>query len=162
MRVISTITDLTVVRRGDGRHGRDGHVDRRKRGLHRGCDDRHRRLVVEHGDRRLAARGAGLAVHRRGAVRQQLLRRRRLLRLGVQCWGNNDYGALGDNSTLPSWVPVAVTGLSSGIAAIASGAEHTCALTTVGGVQCWGGNYWGQLGNNSTTDGLVPVAVVEP
>jgi alpha-tubulin suppressor-like RCC1 family protein len=77
----------------------------------------------------------------------------------VQCWGANDFGQLGNGSTTPSLVPVAVSGLSSGITAIAAGDVHTCALTAAGGVQCWGRNFSGQLGNDSTVDSPVPVAV---
>jgi len=76
----------------------------------------------------------------------------------VLCWGNNESGELGNNSTTNSLVPVAVTGLSAGVSAIAAGGAHTCALTG-GGVQCWGNNNNGQLGNSSRTDSHVPVAV---
>ena len=77
----------------------------------------------------------------------------------VQCWGSNGFGQLGDNSTTNRLTPVAVSGLSSGVVAIAAGGKHTCAITSAGAVQCWGYNYDGQLGDNTTTNRLTPVAV---
>lgn len=79
---------------------------------------------------------------------------------GVQCWGWNNFGQLGDNSATSRSQPVPVARLTSGVVAIAAGAFHTCALTAAGGVQCWGGNGQGQLGDNSTTTRLAPVAVI--
>jgi alpha-tubulin suppressor-like RCC1 family protein len=76
------------------------------------------------------------------------------------CWGYNGTGQLGDNSTTESNVPVAVSGLSSGVAAISAGASHTCALTSAGGVMCWGDNVYGELGNNSGAESDVPVSVI--
>src|SRR5439155_1625058 len=78
---------------------------------------------------------------------------------GVKCWGANGNGQLGDNSTTDRLTPVDVSGLTSGVAAIAPSYLYTCALTTAGGVECWGANYYGQLGDNSTTNRLTPVDV---
>ena len=52
-------------------------------------------------------------------------------------------------------MPVQVTGLTSGVQAIAVGLITACALV-VGGVQCWGANGNGEIGNNTTTDSAVP------
>ena len=41
----------------------------------------------------------------------------------------------------------------TGIAKIATGNGHTCAVTTSGNVKCWGLNFYGQLGDNSNTNG---------
>lgn len=80
---------------------------------------------------------------------------------GVQCWGRNPDGELGNGAIADSHVPVAVSGLSSGVATIAAGLYHTCGILGTGAVNCWGWNSNGQLGNNTTTatNAGPPVAV---
>lgn len=66
----------------------------------------------------------------------------------VKCWGRNDSGQLGDESNASHATPAEVTGLASGMVAISTGQNHTCALHQNGRVWCWGSNFNGQLGNN--------------
>jgi alpha-tubulin suppressor-like RCC1 family protein len=46
-----------------------------------------------------------------------------------------------------SSTPVDVDGLNGSVTAVAAGKSHTCAITTVGDVMCWGSNTSGQLDN---------------
>jgi alpha-tubulin suppressor-like RCC1 family protein len=81
----------------------------------------------------------------------------------VTAWGSNSSGRLGNNSTISSRIPVAVD--ASGVladkvvTAVAAGSSHSLAMCLDGTVAAWGYNNTGQLGNNSTTASLIPVAV---
>lgn len=77
----------------------------------------------------------------------------------VACWGSNNHGQLGNGGNTDSPVPLAVSGLSSGAVAISVGFDVACAINSAGGVQCWGDNQSGLLGNGSTVDSNVPVDV---
>ena len=80
----------------------------------------------------------------------------------VYDWGYNGGGQLGNNSTTDSDTPVAVLGTNgftnTNVTAIAGGTYHSLAVQN-GTVYSWGYNYFGQLGNNSTTQSNVPVPV---
>jgi len=67
----------------------------------------------------------------------------------ASCWGNNQYGQVGDASTVRRTSPVAVVGGVS-FAALTGGDDHTCGLDVNGIVYCWGRNNSGQLGDGTT------------
>jgi alpha-tubulin suppressor-like RCC1 family protein len=78
---------------------------------------------------------------------------------GVKCWGGNESGELGNETTRNSNTPVDVLGLTSGAKALATGGYHSCVLTETGRVKCWGNNSHGQLGNGLRTNSTVPLNV---
>ena len=88
---------------------------------------------------------------------------------GVKCWGTGANGRLGndcDASCTDSNISVDVKSSDgsssnlSGIVQVSAGEFHTCALTSMGGVKCWGAGTTGELGNNTNTDKDTPVNVV--
>ena len=76
------------------------------------------------------------------------------------CWGDNTRGELGNGSYLGSNLPVPVSGLTDGVAAISAGSYFTCAITTAETASCWGEGSSGQLGSGSAVGVPVPTTVV--
>jgi alpha-tubulin suppressor-like RCC1 family protein len=91
----------------------------------------------------------------------------------VWCWGRNDQGQLGYNTTdlCPEDIgggktravachtfPFQVPGLE-GVTRVASGESFSCAILGDGSVRCWGGNSQGELGNGKNVTSQTPVPV---
>jgi hypothetical protein len=74
-----------------------------------------------------------------------------LLKTGaVHCWGSNQAGETGSESSAPVFSPRVVEGLD-GVVALGAGAgsQHTCAVKGSGEVLCWGSDSDGQLGSGA-------------
>jgi alpha-tubulin suppressor-like RCC1 family protein len=74
----------------------------------------------------------------------------------VFCFGLNSKGQVGPNpNTAAEEVrdPAVVSGFSGRVVSLGAGssAQHTCAILDDGGVQCWGSDAAGQLGDGVTT-----------
>jgi alpha-tubulin suppressor-like RCC1 family protein len=80
----------------------------------------------------------------------------------TNCWGDNEYGQLGNNSFASSSIPTSVVakGVFDGksITDIASGTQHSCVVAS-GAAYCWGMGNYGALGNAESRSYSNPVAV---
>jgi alpha-tubulin suppressor-like RCC1 family protein len=76
------------------------------------------------------------------------------------CWGANDYGGIGDGTTIQRLLPTKPAGSRKWIA-VSPGWWHTCGVTTDRRAYCWGFDGYGQLGDGVYhLRRLRPVAVV--
>ncbi|WP_041298023.1 RCC1 domain-containing protein [Ilumatobacter coccineus] len=92
----------------------------------------------------------------------------------TKCWGYGFYGRLGNNATTnigdgtgPTIAasPPIDFGPGRTATAITTGSAHTCALLDNHTTKCWGYGFYGQLGNNATTnigDGTGPTIAASP
>ncbi len=91
---------------------------------------------------------------------------------GVQCWGDDLSGQLGNGAffgsapvdpiNLPNttWQPVSVINLST-VTQVDAGALHTCAHLSNNVIACWGDNGFGQLGIGNFNTSNFPIGVVD-
>lgn len=76
----------------------------------------------------------------------------------LKCWGYNNYGTVGDSTTVNKASPVLIdSGTSySEVKVVGSTA---CGITTTGALKCWGMNSSGQVGDATTTNKTVPTLI---
>jgi alpha-tubulin suppressor-like RCC1 family protein len=78
----------------------------------------------------------------------------------AHCWGDNDYGQLGQDGTGPYRLnPEPILGDLT-FRSLHAGYQRVCGLTADGTAYCWGRNDYGQLGDGTTVDRALPVEVV--
>jgi alpha-tubulin suppressor-like RCC1 family protein len=78
----------------------------------------------------------------------------------IYSWGTNNFGQLGDNTTVSKSSPVSVVGGFCDWCQIGNGESHSLAIRQNGTLWAWGFNTGGQLGDNTTVSKLSPVSVV--
>jgi uncharacterized repeat protein (TIGR02543 family) len=79
-------------------------------------------------------------------------------------WGNNDSGQLGDGTLTTKAIPTDITSrfnLSSNetFSSVSLGWKHSAVLTSSGRLFTWGSNFYGQLGDGTTTDRYTPTEI---
>ncbi len=82
----------------------------------------------------------------------------------LSCWGENQFGQLGDGTVVARAYAAPVVGLAGAVLDVATSRggstfdapSASCAVLTDGGVQCWGNNNEGQLGDGTDAGHLVP------
>ena len=82
----------------------------------------------------------------------------------VFTWGYNYYGQLGDGTTTDSYTPIEITanfGLigEETVIIISLGERHSSAVTSEGRILTWGGNNYGQLGDGTIIDQVMPTEI---
>lgn len=82
----------------------------------------------------------------------------------VYCWGSNGNHQIGDGTAINRTVqtPVRTLGIGSGAVRVSAGFGYTCVVRDDGAILCWGANWFGQLGNGTTTPAPLPNYVIDP
>jgi len=75
-------------------------------------------------------------------------------------WGYNNFGQLGDNTTVTKSSPVTTITGGTNWKQVACGQYHTAVIKTDGTLWTWGYNKYGQLGDNTSVNKSSPVTTV--
>jgi hypothetical protein len=74
-------------------------------------------------------------------------------------WGLNNFGRLGDNTTINKSSPVSVVGGFTDWTQVSAGSNHSLGLRANGTAWAWGNNQLGKLGDDTTVQKSSPVSV---
>jgi alpha-tubulin suppressor-like RCC1 family protein len=78
-------------------------------------------------------------------------------------FGYNFHGQLGDGTIENKNYPIEVNfnnfGKNFNFSSAAIGAEHSIALTAESEIFCWGNNFFGQIGDDTTTSKILPILI---
>ena len=75
-------------------------------------------------------------------------------------WGYNQYGQIGDGTTTNRYVPIQIGSATDwSFATVKAGEAHIVARKTDGTLWAWGYNAHGQLGDDSSTNRIVPTQI---
>ena len=78
----------------------------------------------------------------------------------IRCWGNNANGQLGDGSRDDRLIPTLVnTPLGRNATSLSTGLAHSCAIFDDHSLRCWGDNSYGQLGDGTLIERILPTSV---
>lgn len=86
----------------------------------------------------------------------------------LECWGENSLGSLGDGEMEPTVAYTAVPVVGAGNTGKLTGVQElignwaNCARLSDGGVDCWGSNQDGSLGNGTSSSGYDPEGIPYP
>ncbi len=74
-------------------------------------------------------------------------------------WGRNNYGVLGNNTTISVSSPVQTTSSGTNWRQISTGGNHAGAIKTDGTLWMWGRNNYGMLGDSTSINKSVPTQI---
>lgn len=77
----------------------------------------------------------------------------------LKCWGSNNSGQVGDGTTTDKLSPANIDSGTTYSKVILGIGDHNCGITNSGKLKCWGRNNYGQLGDGTTTNKLVPTLI---
>ncbi len=78
----------------------------------------------------------------------------------LYCWGNNEYGQVGNGTTNKQLTPVKVLSGVKSVTHSYHSSFSVSAITENGDLYCWGDNGNGEVGNGTTENQLTPVKVL--